>query len=516
MGGTGGTPARVGTVLGGVAAGLVLLLSLAAGAGLAQAAFPGTNGKIAFDSDRDTATGEIYSITPGGSATRLTFSNGSTDPAYSPDGSRIAFISSKPSGTRQVWVMNADGSNPREITHTNTPKLEPAWSPDGTKLAYVANSFDIDGQTDFEVWTINADGSGRRQLTNNALPDRQPAWSPSGSKIAFVSSGTTDRDLYVMNSSDGSGRKDITPNDVMPCSPSCYQGHDDSPAWSPSGGTIAYQHTQQRNATGPLAIWTVSPSGANKTNLSGTTGSIAFTQPAWSPQGDKIAAVGAITTDRDIWVMSAGGGGKTDIDPNSAHEQNPDWQPLPVCTDIGTSGNDVMNGTSARDVLCGAAGNDKLNGLGGNDILLGGAGSDVLTGSPGNDTMNGGLGVDTASYANSTAGISASLVTEFATGQGSDVLLGVENVTGSGLADNLAGSALANLLSGGGGADVVHGSGANDRVFGGTGPDQLFGDGGGDTVNSRDGVNGNDSVNGGTGTDSCVTDASELSVTGCP
>lgn len=492
------------------------VFGLLAAAGSAQAAFPGNNGKIAFDSDRDTATGEIYSTTLTGPPTRLTFSNGSVDPAYSPDGSRIAFISSKPSGTRQVWVMNADGSDPREITHTNTPKQQPAWSPDGTKIAYVANSFDLDGQTDFEIWTINADGSGRRQLTDNSLPDTQPAWSPSGGKIAFVSNGTTDRDLYVMNASDGSGRKDITPNDILPCSPSpCYQGHDDSPAWSPDGGTIAYQHTQARNATGPLAIWTVSPSGGDMSNLSGT-GDVAYTQPAWSPEGDEIAAVGAITTDRDIWVMTAGGGGKTDIDPNPAHEQNPDWQPLPVCTKIGTSGSDVLNGTSGRDVLCGAGGNDKLNGLGGNDILLGGAGSDVVNGSPGNDTLNGGPGIDTASYANSTAGISASLVTGFATGQGSDVLLGVENVTGSSLADSLTGSAVANLLSGGGGADVAHGAGANDRVFGGAGPDKLFGEGGGDTVNSRDGVNGNDSVSGGTGTDSCVTDASELSVTSCP
>jgi len=502
-------------------AGAGTVFALLGAAGPADAAFPGNNGRIAFQSDRHTAGGEIYSIPPtGGPPTRLTFSTVSQDPTYSPDGSRIAFISSKPTGTRQVWVMDADGSNPRQLTSTSTTKQEPAWSPDGTKIAYVATSTDVDPtQTDLEIWTINSDGSGRVQLTHNSSPDTQPAWSPLGGKIAFVSArpGDTDRNLYVMDAG-GGNETNITPNDEIPCSPSpCYQGHDDSPAWSPDGGTIAYQHTQQRNASGPLAIWTVSPTGGNMANLSGTTGTVAFTQPAWSPQGDKFVMVGAETTDRNIWVMNANGTGQTPIVTNPAqHDINPDWQPIPICTDVGTSGNDVLNGTPGGDVLCAAGGNDQLNGLGGNDILLGGPGNDAIKGSPGNDTMNGGLGVDTANYANSTAGISASLVTGFATGQGSDVLLGIENVTGSGLADKLSGSALANLLSGGAGADAVHGSGASDRVFGGTGPDQLFGDGGGDTVNSRDGVNGNDSVNGGTGTDSCITDSSEASVTGCP
>ena len=157
---------------------MVALATAATLAGIrpAQAAFAGTNGKIVFQSNRDVASGEIYAITPGGTATRITVSNGSANPAYSPDGSKIAFVSTN----NQVFVMNADGSGRRQVTTSATAKTDPTWSADGTRIAYVSNSFDVDGQTDLEIWAIKADGTGRIQLTNNAFPDTQPAWSPRG------------------------------------------------------------------------------------------------------------------------------------------------------------------------------------------------------------------------------------------------------------------------------------------------------------------------------------------------
>jgi Ca2+-binding RTX toxin-like protein len=128
--------------------------------------------------------------------------------------------------------------------------------------------------------------------------------------------------------------------------------------------------------------------------------------------------VGAATTDRNIWVMYANGTGQTPIDTNPAtHDINPDWQPIPVCTQIGTAGHDVLNGTVGKDVICGRGGNDTLNGFDGSDILLGEGGNDVINGSPGNDTMNGGTGVDMTSYTGSATATSASLVTGFATGK---------------------------------------------------------------------------------------------------
>ena len=135
-------------------------------------------------------------------------------PAWSPDGSKIAF-------TRDgIYVMNAtDGSG---LVHLSTSGNDgaPAWSPDGSKIAFSSTR---DGN--HEIYVMNAtDGSGLVRLTNDALWDDHPAWSPDGSKIAFSKYSA----IYVMNATDGSGLVRLT------------TGWDDDPAWSPDGSQIAF------------------------------------------------------------------------------------------------------------------------------------------------------------------------------------------------------------------------------------------------------------------------------------
>ena len=78
--------------------------------------------------------------------------------------------------------MNADGSGPTRLTNNAAADVEPAWSPDGSRIAFASTR---DGN--FEIYVMNADGSNQTRLTNNAAADDQPAWSPDGTRIAFKS-----------------------------------------------------------------------------------------------------------------------------------------------------------------------------------------------------------------------------------------------------------------------------------------------------------------------------------------
>ena len=123
-------------------------------------------------------------------------------------------------------------------------------------------------------------------------------------------------------------------------------------------------------------------------------------------------------------------------------------------------------------------------GLGGADSLTGNAGHDILVGGEGGDVLDGGLGSDTASYQDSTAGVSVDLsanTTSGGTAQG-DTIANIENVYGSAHADTLTGDAGANILTGDGGDDVLTGNAGDDTLIGGAGADSIDGGAGTDYV----------------------------------
>ena len=478
----------------------------------AEAAYPGKNGKIAFQSLRD-ASGEIYTVSPiGGTANRITFpTGGNVQAAYSPDGSRIAF---NKGGDIHVMVasgLESDGTGSRRLTSMGGDESEPTWSADGTRIAFLSDTSEWKGQTDPlttdpEIWVMNADGSGQHPITENTSSERDPAWSPTGNMIAFVDErgdepfNDTDSNVYVMDA-DGTDQRNITPSTTEDPP---YQGHDEDPAWSPDGKKIAYVHGRTRTGGDAQDIWTMDPNGANKTNISddseSTDNLIVEIEPAWSPLGDKIAYTLRETPNFDIAVMDADGTNEGAIDTGNEtkKDEKPDWQPIPQCTITGTPGDDTganaLTGTdpsetaTGNDVICGLGGNDTIDGKGGNDIILGQGGNDRITGGPGNDTINGGPGTgDMALYAGSTR-VLANLTTEFAKGgaaAGMDVLLDIEDLSGSSVKDTLTGSpTTANVLKGLGGNDVldVRDGTGNDEADGGTGPDDTCRKDAGDTV----------------------------------
>jgi TolB protein len=129
-------------------------------------------GKIAFESDRDGGSGEIYVMNADGSnQTRLTNDEGSSA-CFSSDGTMIAFSSVR-DGDFEIYVMNADGSNQIRLTNNPAWNAEPCFSPDGTMIAFTSYY-----QGMVEIFVMNADGSNQTRLTNNPAMDMAPSWGP--------------------------------------------------------------------------------------------------------------------------------------------------------------------------------------------------------------------------------------------------------------------------------------------------------------------------------------------------
>lgn len=195
---------------------------------------------LAFESFRDGGSEAYRMMADGSGVTRLTFNGAPEDrgTSWSPDGRRIAFHSTRdPGGTGhhggnfEIYVMSANGSGQRNITNSPAFDAQPAWSPDGSKIAFNTNR---DGG-DFEIYVMNPDGTGLRRLTTSPGEDSGPVWSPDGSKIAFQSRRDGDLEIYRMNA-DGTGVTRLTRNDTG----TPLTTFDAFAAWSPDGERIAF------------------------------------------------------------------------------------------------------------------------------------------------------------------------------------------------------------------------------------------------------------------------------------
>ena len=240
---------------------------------------------------------------------------------------RIAFVS-KRDGNFEIYVMDADGVNPRRLTNNPAKDYAPSWSPDGKRIVFCS---DRDGHVHVkrgrvasEIYVMDADGGNPQRLTNNPSDDWYPSWSPDGERIVFESAreghfmdahkNITD-EIYVMDA-DGGNQQRLTEN----------RNNDWDPVWSPDGKRIAFMADRKGDRV-KFDIYVMDADGGNQQKL--TNNRVRDGSPSWSPNGERIAFVSTRDENSEIYVMDADGGNLQNLTNNPHSDSGPAWLNTP-------------------------------------------------------------------------------------------------------------------------------------------------------------------------------------------
>ncbi len=351
------------------------LVAAAALAAAAPAAGAQANGRIAYSSN-----GAVYAIDANGGA--ATFVHSGRSPAYSPDGSKLAFAEADPndSGSLRLLVADADGSNPVQVG-VNSLQRPLSWAPDGSRIAYVsgdasltvartdgsgssviaenaspfaAASWSADGtriayttRDNVDIAVANADGSGSARLIDDAARDIAPVWSPNGSRIAFFRETFGRFVLYAMNAN-GSGLQQLGSTRT----PDPFEGWVSPPAWSPDGARIAFGGSEiagwsRYSYYYRYDIYSVSSAGGDERRLTTSVALAGGFFPVWSPDGTRIAFLsgrgGQLT---QLYDMNSDGSCQTLLTPSIPVDGTISWRSLAAgpaaprlrCAALGVAG----------------------------------------------------------------------------------------------------------------------------------------------------------------------------------
>jgi hypothetical protein len=232
----------------------------------------------------------------------------------------------------QIFVMDADGGNPRRLTHSAFFDTFPTWSPKGMKIAFLREGDPTfhPNSGDGALEVINANGSDERSISPS---NTRPTWSPDSAKLAFASYDLWG--IFVIYA-DGGNLTRIT----RPVGTDVYAvEYDSDPSWCPNGSTLIFSRRlcdiEGGNCGGAVTLL-VDDDGSKLRPLTGSPISTLTSQATWSPDGTKII----FFEDNALFVSNADGHSVTRIANPQVHgEAYLTWQPLPLigCADAISS-----------------------------------------------------------------------------------------------------------------------------------------------------------------------------------
>jgi TolB protein len=250
---------------------------------------------------------EIYSINIDDAVVKRLTNNKADDtsPKWSPDGSKIAFVSMR-DGNSEVYMMNSDGSDVTRITTDDSSDVDPAWSPDGKKIVFSSNR---DG--DYEIFVHTLDTNAEEQLTQNYSEDRNPNWSSKSDTILYKSIQYGSPGFYELNISTGKDAR--VPVQIVPLNISYLTLSHNSLKFLYEGGISASSSSiVMHDISDKRSIELVGKIGSNFS-------------PVWSPTDKQIAYASNSDGQTDIYIINDEGTSIFRLTNNTAKEWDIDW-----------------------------------------------------------------------------------------------------------------------------------------------------------------------------------------------